>query len=104
MNKYYEAFEMIKRLVLLSKWYCDKENEFYKKYNANLLETLQELVDKATPKKISARIFEYQSDDDFEILCPNCNEVIMTREEYENYAKPNYCCYCGQSLDWREDE
>ena len=33
--------------------------------------------------------------------CPNCKETIFTTEELNTHK---YCLYCGQALDWSEEE
>jgi hypothetical protein len=82
MNKYQEALNRIAK-------YCGVNNGSMLEDD---LKTLQELVDKATPKK---PIEEIDSYDDFDYsvdYCPNCkNEVDDT-----------YCPACGQKIDWSE--
>ena len=51
---------------------------------------LQELVDKATPKKPIQKAAK-------RIVCPNCERSIA-RE-----VSPRYCSVCGQRLDWSEE-
>lgn len=86
MNKYQEA--------LLNIRYYYAQSQKYKKlqkYNAiRQLETLQELVDKATPKKPIQKAAG-------RTVCPNCERSI-TRE-----VSPRYCSICGQRLDWSEE-
>ena len=57
---------------------------------------LQELVDKATPKKPIKKLdddFDYEFDDSYtHHYCPNC----------ENEVEDTYCPHCGQALDWSE--
>ena len=60
-----------------------------------LKETLQELVEKATPKKPKKHITPYNY---IEFECPNCNTVTHT-----NFIRP-YCGECGQALDWGEEQ
>ena len=65
----------------------------------------EELVDKATPKKIAKRkvdiageiaeIFGLERYATIE-YCPNCGETLR------QYG--NYCKNCGQALDWSEDD
>lgn len=54
-------------------------------------ELLQELVDRATPKKL---VYKHP----FKAFgwCPSCNYSITKR----NY--PKFCGNCGQALDWSE--
>ena len=58
---------------------------------------LQELVDKATPKKPIIEGPFIREEDTF---CPNCkNNICLTPS-----SKPNFCWCCGQELDWSTDE
>jgi hypothetical protein len=86
VNKYQEA--------LLNIRYYYAQSQKYKKlqkYNAKRqLETLQELVDKDTPKKPIQKAAK-------RIVCPNCERSIA-RE-----VSPRYCIVCGQRLDWSEE-
>lgn len=65
---------------------------------------LQELVEKATPKKVK-NITDYYSVeiDEYEYTlgyCPYCNKDII----FDKYYQLNYCSECGQKLDWSEDD
>lgn len=94
MNKYQKAFENIK-------------NECAKYHNFDIVddfETLKELVDKATPKKVKnmndqlnfkTGDFEYRSGE-----CPVCGKENGCNEFNEN----EYCRGCGQKLDWSEND
>lgn len=87
MNKYQEALDRIKsQRVKVNSWeyraFADKNSD---------LDTLQELVDKATPKKptnqypIDLGLGNYGD-------CRICNYGV-------NYQQ-NYCDNCGQKIDW----
>lgn len=89
MNRYQDALNRI----------VDDDYEFYNDYyeedkavaKERDIETLQELVDKATPQKPSIE------DDTW--YCPDCEA------EYElDYHEYEYCPKCGQPLDWSEEE
>ena len=86
MNRYQEA--------LLDIRYIYEQSQKYKKlqkYNGKQqLKTLQELVDKVTPKKPIQKAAK-------RIVCPNCERSIA-RE-----VSPRYCIVCGQRLDWSEE-
>lgn len=96
MNKYQEA--------LLNIRYYYAQSQKYKKlqkYNAiRQLETLQELVDRDTPKKPINQSTPVVRQG----YCPNCkgelrklgsrNEVVLEGQLY--------CASCGQALDWSE--
>lgn len=38
--------------------------------------------------------------------CPACDEALVTKvgKEWLVYRLPEYCDYCGQALDWGEEE
>lgn len=90
MNKYQEALREIGNIVL------DKSGDGYRtaKYLQNFYysscETLQELVERATPKKLVATRHTRR--------CPSCNRQMSDI----NNAHPNmkFCPNCGQALDW----
>lgn len=50
---------------------------------------LQELVDKATPKKPKNWTVRYRG---IEFNCPVCNRLYTERV--------NFCSSCGQAIDW----
>ena len=56
------------------------------------LNVIQELVDKATPKKVIIKKYGDFNIGDY--YCPHCNQQI--NEEFE----PKYCKDCGKALDW----
>lgn len=97
MNKYQEA--------LLNIRYYYAQSQKYKKlqkYNAiRQLETLQELVDKATPKKPKIRAFNeaepwYCADYLVEReACPLCGRKLLDKDPY--------CYICGQAIDWSNE-
>ncbi len=94
MNKYQEALSrMFDNLNYASNYYLDdKCDDDY--------DILFELVEKATPKEgvLGYNNFGYST-----LCCPNCKKTIVnvwSKAEYE----PNYCHYCGQALDWSEED
>lgn len=61
------------------------------------LKTLQELVDKATPKKTDKIIDDF-CDDTYEYyFCPRCENEV---DGCENEVDDTYCPSCGQALKW----
>ena len=78
------------------------ENELIKqKYIRSInenKEVLQELVDRATPKKPEWAIINYTTANPYGRLnfCPTCKSVLV------NKNKP--CHECSQAIDWIEDE
>ena len=63
--------------------------------NRKLDHELQELVDKATPKKPKNWKAERRLNGKVEFNCPVCNKLYTERV--------NFCSSCGQSLDWDTD-
>ena len=89
MNKYQRALDEIKNML---NDMTQNENDSFKYHyyiKLGTVEVLQELVDKATPKKPTF-VESYPSGE-----CPNCDESIGGR---------NYCHNCGQALDWSEND
>jgi len=85
MNKYQEALDFIIAAT-------NGGNGMVKELNA-----LQELVDKATPKKPIIRrgySIEYYH-------CPNCNAFIAYCDDEDDYH--DYCVFCGQAIDWENE-
>ena len=80
MNKYQEAIVNV-RFKLLGQ------------YEDRNLDILEELVEKATPKKPFLKHVEYS-------FCPNCHNTMS----YDYNDKPMYCKDCGQALSWPEIE
>ena len=84
-NKYQEAFERIKRVVVFNKNYRDYEND---------LKVIKELVDKETPMK---KIF---SEELGVTTCGSCKKYLVS----SNNWIPKYCSECGQKIDWSDEE
>ena len=87
MKKYEEALYNIKVVT-----------DFYK---GNIkcqkgVEIIQELVDKATPKKVT----QFEHEGNLYCWCHECDHVEMIRE----IDFMNYCPNCGKRLDWSTDE
>ena len=93
MNKYVKALNFIKGT--LSAFHQRTNSEVPKKEN-EWLNTLQELTDKATPKK-PTKIEIVEAIDCLFIYgeCPTCKCGVNDSEIY--------CPYCGQALDWSEE-
>ena len=86
MNKYQKAYKKILKGYSQSK---DTHNL------SDDLDTLQELVERATPKKV---IDWDRVKGDFP-TCPNCQQVIVN-----DCYNPKYCEDCGQALDLGDSE
>ena len=91
MNKYQEALDYAKK-------HLDSQLDLEK------IEVLQELVDKVTPKKaVKLPEIEYG----YTHECPVCHQYVGTVCESEEglYVEENeYCCECGQKLDWSDED
>lgn len=98
MNKYQEGLNKIKLDIGYNYGLYGIPNTITKDFS-----TLQELVDKATPKKPKNIYIGLLTDcdDEFNIsygkkgYCPCCNEG---QTEWDRY-----CNKCGQALDWSEE-
>lgn len=91
MNKYQEALNYIKNIVLDSSGDGYYEPKTVQDFYFRDCQILQELINKATPQKPSIE------DDTW--YCPECEA------EYElDYHEHDYCPKCGQALDWSEED
>ena len=89
MNKYQEALNHLKDETIenFKKKHIPTYEERTKIINDVVF--LQELVDKATPKKPKNWTVRYRG---IEFNCPVCNRLYTERV--------NFCASCGQALDW----
>ena len=90
MNKYQEALGFLKESAYENylRHYVQTSKEKVTLFKSS--EYLQELVDRATPKKPIQKAAG-------RTVCPNCERSIA-RE-----VSPRYCSVCGQRLDWSEE-
>ena len=61
------------------------------------LEVLEELAERATPKKPDVNINNG--------YCPNCHQAFGLERTRQAMLRPywlSFCPCCGQALDWRE--
>lgn len=86
MNKYQKAYE---RLSSRTYQYADKKS-VYKD-----IETMGELVDKATPRKPRPLFLQMAF---MPYKCPICEELVNDKK-----YKYKYCPNCGQKIDWSEE-
>lgn len=87
MSKYTEAisniyFTMHNRVKPKTLGHCEDKN----------LELLEELAERATPKKPKNWTVRYRG---IEFNCPVCNRLYIERV--------NFCSSCGQAIDWSEE-
>ena len=94
MSKYTEAissiyFTMHNRVKPKTLGYCEDKN----------LEVLEELVERATPKKPDVNINNG--------YCPNCHQAFGLERTRQAMIRPywlSFCPCCGQALDWSEEQ
>lgn len=86
MNKYQEAIA-IRNAYIQTESGTKCLDDYYKES----FDTLQELVDKETPKKVKPFPNSF-----YIKTCPNCSSTLET--------KRNYCDNCGQRLDWGDED
>ena len=94
MSKYTEAlssiyFTMHNRVKPKTLGHCEDKN----------LEVLEEIVNKATPKKPEITIYNG--------FCPNCHQAFGFERTRQAMLRPywlSFCPVCGQALDWSEDD
>lgn len=105
MNKY------IKSLDFITKKVCENCNSAVGCTGCDVLKSkqvIEELIEKLTPKKV---IELSKRDRGYKHICPSCEQFVGTiaLERYHNRYQPShieedeYCCSCGQRLDWRDD-
>lgn len=97
-SKYQEAKSNIVNTLVRQIGY-----EAYKNLYSEDFDTLQELVDKATPKK-PVRVCcgpeeEWDNEEEF-YNCPNCGEPLPYNFDYDYPIKNKCCLECQQVLDW----
>lgn len=78
----------------------------YKNLYSKDFDILQELVDKATPKK-PVRVCcepeeEWDNEEEF-YNCPNCGEPLPYNFDYDYPIKNKCCLECQQVLDWSDE-
>lgn len=83
----------------------DKSCRNYLFQNADKIEFEQALYDgaEALEKQIPKKGIMIGDNYSSILSCPNCRKPIVNVWNIAKY-EPNYCHYCGQSLDWSEVE
>ena len=99
MSKYTEAissiyFTMHNRVKPKTLGHCEDRN----------LELLEELVERATPKKPKEKIINVYSGENPDekephYYCPDCLEWVG-----DEWIEHKYCPRCGQAIDWGTDD
>lgn len=100
MNKYQTAMNVVRERPKISGFSSQNTDDLF-------LGILQELVEKATPKKV---IKLPKTKYGYMHICPICNNYIGTIV-YDTSARiiveiehDDYCCSCGQALDWSDED
>lgn len=100
MNKYQEALEYLTEEAYSNYFrkYVQTSKEKVTLFKSS--EALQELVDKATPKKPINQSTPVVRQGN----CPNCKGELRKLESRNEVVIEGqlYCCSCGQALDWSE--
>lgn len=97
-NNYQEALDILRNI---------EQSHNYKKIGSSLApesDTLQELVDKETPKKVYKG--DYSNIDPLQFgwcHCPNCKKGLIPISYKKAIKLANYCLHCGQKLDWSKE-
>ena len=86
MNKYQEAWKKICNYIYEECFEADLQE-----FNNESGKCIQELVDKATPKKVNCF---YKVN--FRFYCPSCGK--QQRNTYKNRREGCYCERCGQLI------
>lgn len=84
----------IEKSIKLISEVINKKNVTFEQIKA--LNLAKSILEKQIPKKV---IYGYDDQDD--ILCPNCKEIIGYMDSYTT-GIDKYCSECGQMLDWKE--
>nr|DAU44683.1 MAG TPA: PROTEIN/RNA Complex, archaeal, ribosomal, 50S, protein.0A [Caudoviricetes sp.] len=93
MNKYQEALGFLKESAYENYFRQHVQTHEERVTIFKSSEYLQELVDKATPKKLKGwRVGKLLPNRGIEFNCPVCNSIYNERV--------NFCSNCGQAIDW----
>ena len=98
MNKYQEALEYLTEEAYSNYFRKYVQTSKEKVFLFKSAKALQELVDRATPKKPDVNINNG--------YCPNCHQAFGLERTKEAMIRPrwfSFCPYCGQALDWSEE-
>ena len=99
MNKYQEALDSIKYTVVDIAADGYHEPKTVEDFNYEQCLLMQELVDKATPRK--PLLYSNDEGKDF-WYCPTCQEYLGNDTEEDLCG--DYCIWCGQKIDWGEED
>lgn len=98
-NKYQEAF---RRIVDNSNLNIIVENGTSMNQDTKDVLLVQELVDKATPKKPIEMVIEEKYSEIYVVYqCPNCKKELFSPTLISDNR---FCRTCGQATDWNSNE
>ena len=60
--------------------------------------SLKDCVDKQIPKKPMIDEFDYGDG----YVCGECESFLHYVDDDDEHIRTNYCCHCGQAIDWSE--
>ena len=100
MNKYKEALNKIRNIVLDESGDGYHTQRYLQDFYYRSCETLQELVDKETPKKPID--IEFGPCGDLMLCCPTCKHGVVPIPTYHGNKYYPRCPFCGQKL--REED
>ncbi|MCR0269756.1 hypothetical protein MKC46_17600 [[Clostridium] innocuum] len=103
MNKYQEALNNLVKSSCPQKTIC-RECDIKAICNSEAkgwIDTVQELIDKETPKKVREATKEDYEESGYQYCCPVCGKMVGTKVE-GGVEQDDYCCSCGQRLDWSD--
>lgn len=97
MNKYQRALDYLDEAfkVITQQFTNDISKVKIYKAERKAIKTLQELVDKATPKEP----IEDTTHPIGTYYCPNCQKEFDMLQWHDEY-----CSICGQRIDWSDEE
>ena len=100
VNKIQEAWKLVTILATTNEAYCEE-------YDSVKVKLVDEIVDKATPKKPLIKYYGEAGNKSTKVCCPNGCGIQLNGldKEGESRAYTNdYCNKCGQAIDWSKDE
>lgn len=102
MNKYKQALSALRQCEKYFVRHMFSKNEKRKltidghRTETIMTDILFELVDRATPKKVMIKEFEYQGKKQENFPCGICYRLV-------DYGD-NFCSHCRQAIDWSYEE
>lgn len=71
--------------------------------NKRLGNRIKRLESRERPKKVLEVSKEEFKESGYKYCCPKCKMLVGTITKDGNLEKDDYCCSCGQRLDWGKD-